>query len=77
MKSTPITVADAGRIGGKNRMASMTAEERSAFARLGGLAGGPARAKRLPAKRRREIAALGGNTAKPNRPKTYRKRNGK
>ncbi|MCW5978456.1 MAG: hypothetical protein KIT09_10280 [Bryobacteraceae bacterium] len=37
-------------------MASMTAEERSEFARQGGLVGGAARAKKLSAKRRSEIA---------------------
>jgi general stress protein YciG len=55
-----LTVAEltskAGKAGGKKRMASLTPEERSEFARQGGLAGGRARARKLSAKRRSEIA---------------------
>jgi len=45
-----------GRLGGKARNKSMTPEERSAVAKLGGEAGGVARAAALTKKRRSEIA---------------------
>src|SRR2546425_9504818 len=47
----------AGTIGGKSRMANLTADERKALARKGGQVGGSVRAKQLTAERRSEIAA--------------------
>ena len=45
-----------GKVGGKVRMETMSAEERAEFASKGGQAGGPARAEKLSSKRRSEIA---------------------
>lgn len=47
-----------GRRGGAARMASMTAEQRAAFARAGGLASSATRDERLPEQKRQEIARL-------------------
>ncbi len=62
-KNKPLTVAEltskAGKVGGKARMTSMTAEERKAFAAQGGKAGGQARAAALTKARRTEIARKG------------------
>jgi len=45
-----------GKLGGRARSESMTPEERSALAKLGGEAGGPARAEKLSPARRKAIA---------------------
>jgi len=57
-----------GRVGGKRRLTTMTAEERSAIARMGGLA----RQKQLTQKEREELAGSGGK-ASLGVPKTKRK----
>jgi len=46
-----------GRVGGKKRMDSMTAEERTEFASKGGTVGGRARAQKLTPAQRKKIAA--------------------
>ena len=45
-----------GKVSGKQRMASMTEEERREFAMKGASLGGQARAKKLTPEQRREIA---------------------
>jgi hypothetical protein len=54
-KKNPHAVA-LGKRGGKAKMSKLSAEERRAFAKLGGESGGRARAERLSAKERSEIA---------------------
>lgn len=55
-----LTVAEltskAGKVGGKVRAATLSAEERRDIARQGGKVGGRARADKLSSKRRSEIA---------------------
>ena len=54
-KKNPHAVA-LGRLGGKKRVLSLTAEQLSEIARKGGKVGGRARAEKLSSKRRSEIA---------------------
>ena len=52
----PLTLAEVKSLGGKASMGNKTPEERSEFARQGGIAGAKARAAKLTKKQRSDIA---------------------
>jgi hypothetical protein len=72
-KKKNLAAVELGRLGGIARTKSLSAEEREALSRKGGLKGAAARNRNLSAERRRELARKAGKASAEARSKKTRK----